>query len=181
MTLTVTEQTLAFCQSWLLGAALTLFYDCLEMLRRKFHHPRLVIFLEDLSFGAVCAVAVFFFLLAAEDGRLRFYLVAGMVIGGVLYRLILGESVYLAARCCYRAAALVGRLADCLVLRPVRWFLRALGSLAMLPFRLIHKKLKFFSKYLQNSLKKAFCLLYNALVGNIIAKKKVKYSGQNKN
>ncbi len=73
----------------LLGAILCMFYDLFRLLRLEHRFSTLAVFLQDLFFWAVCAVVTFCFLLTQSNGKIRSYILLGMVAGFALCRLTL--------------------------------------------------------------------------------------------
>ena len=69
-----------------LGAALGVFYDLLRAMRIHFRLKRWGTGLLDVLFSLVGTACCLLFLLRGTDGRLRFYLPLGLIIGFILYR-----------------------------------------------------------------------------------------------
>lgn len=79
-----------FLRACLLGAALGAFFDFFRILRRSFGGGAIVIGLQDLFYWLVAGYATFSFLLRYCDGRLRWFVFCGELLGWVLFRLTLG-------------------------------------------------------------------------------------------
>lgn len=75
-----------FTTSVALGAALTFLYDGLLILRNVFKHRIFWLSVEDLCFWMITAVAVFLTLQKENHGELRWFIVAGIVTGMLLYK-----------------------------------------------------------------------------------------------
>lgn len=75
-----------FTTSVALGAALTFFYDGLLILRNVFKHHVFWLSVEDLCFWMITAVVVFLSLQKENHGELRWFIVAGIGVGMLLYK-----------------------------------------------------------------------------------------------
>lgn len=80
----------ALLWSAVVGAALSAFYDLFRLARLAVPHPVWMVFLEDLLFCGISAVAVFLFLLEVRNGQIRFFLLAGIGAGFFLWHETLG-------------------------------------------------------------------------------------------
>ena len=94
--LSLSAECICFLQACLLGAVLGFFFDIFRILRRAFKCSNAVISAQDLLYCFVAGYATFCFLLRYCDGRLRWYVFIGEIIGWVLFRLTLG-SLFVAA------------------------------------------------------------------------------------
>lgn len=79
------EETLIFLGACLLGAAIAACYDTLRLIRVMLPHPRFLINLEDFLFFVAAAVVTFAFFLSYSDGGFRIFILAGELLGAVLY------------------------------------------------------------------------------------------------
>ncbi len=70
----------------LTGALITLIYDGLIILRRVIPHKPLAEALEDMGFWIFCAIYVFMWLYRESNGTLRWYAVAGALLGMLIYK-----------------------------------------------------------------------------------------------
>lgn len=77
--------------TFLLGVALMIFYDGIRLLRVLFSHGPIAIFLEDMFFWMVAAIATFVLLFLENCGRVRFYAMASEGLGMLLYYQIIGK------------------------------------------------------------------------------------------
>lgn len=69
-----------------LGAALGVFYDLLRAIRTRYRLKRWGTGLLDVLFSIVGTACFLLLMLRGTDGRLRFYLPLGLIIGFFLYR-----------------------------------------------------------------------------------------------
>lgn len=79
-----------FLRACLLGAALGVFFDFFRILRRSFGGGTIVICVQDLFYWLVVAYTTFSFSLRYCDGRLRWFVFCGELLGWVLFRMTLG-------------------------------------------------------------------------------------------
>ena len=77
MEITVAGQTWIFLMSVALGAALGVLYDVFRIVRIAVRTPPAVVLVEDLAFSIVCTTATFLFLIGADKGQLRMFLLIG--------------------------------------------------------------------------------------------------------
>lgn len=68
-----------------LGIALTFCYDIIRIFRRLIHHGVVWIAIEDILFWACCGIIVFVVSFWENDGRIRWYTLAGVAVGAYLY------------------------------------------------------------------------------------------------
>ncbi|MCH5266424.1 MAG: spore cortex biosynthesis protein YabQ [Lachnospiraceae bacterium] len=82
-----------FAASLLWGIVLMLFYDILEVFRRKIKHGRIGRLVEDWLFWAIAALFVFQMVFALNNGIIRSFFVVSFVAGMALYRQVAKEHV----------------------------------------------------------------------------------------
>jgi len=92
------DQVWLFLEAVLLGAALGAVYDVFRILRLAFPNGRVLIFLEDMLYFALVGVVSFSFVVLQNGGVLRAFLLAGELLGAVLYFFSLGVLVMKAAQ-----------------------------------------------------------------------------------
>lgn len=98
MEITVAGQTWIFLMSVALGAALGVLYDVFRIVRIAVRTPPAVVLVEDLAFSIVCTTATFLFLIGADKGQLRMFLLIGEASGFALYYCTVGTLIIGAAR-----------------------------------------------------------------------------------
>lgn len=89
----ITREALSFLYACLLGAGLGILYDVFRLLRLLLFKNRVVVFLEDLLFSAMCTLATLAFLVEFCSGRVRVYALLGELLGFILYHFTVGELV----------------------------------------------------------------------------------------
>ncbi|RPF48341.1 spore cortex biosynthesis protein YabQ [Hydrogenoanaerobacterium saccharovorans] len=160
----VNTQTIVFLQSLMLGFALGLFYDVFRIFRLAIHHSSAIIFLEDISYFATCAVITFLFSLSAVNGHVRVFLVIGELLGATIYYFSLGALVMSVSKLIIRFIKALLRLLYRLFLRPfVQLFIWLARKLTKVTDKIAAnaKKVRAKAKY---SLKQRSILVYNLYV-----------------
>ncbi len=87
----VTAQLVVFAQSVLLGLLSGCLYDLLRAVRLCRRHSRWLMHLLDALYTLVLLLGIWLFALRLGQGELRLYMLAAMVLGGVLYFLLLSH------------------------------------------------------------------------------------------
>jgi len=73
------------------GGVLGVLYDCFRILRRVLQHKTAITTIEDAIFWIASTLLMFTFLLDANFGDVRGYMLMGMALGAVLYFLVLSR------------------------------------------------------------------------------------------
>ena len=100
---TISEQVTLFFKTCGFGFLLGALYEVFRVLRRLLTGGRFIL-LWDLLYSITASVTGFLFLLSYGNGKLRLYIVIGMIIGFSVYYLTLGTSV---SRCVDAAIGIV--------------------------------------------------------------------------
>ena len=79
------HQTAVFLRAVVFGALASLLYDFLRAWRIGMHLRQGMTFILDLLFCAVCAAALFLFIVVVSDGFIRGYIFLGLLLGAILY------------------------------------------------------------------------------------------------
>lgn len=161
MNITLAEQTQIFLYSCLLGAALSVFFDCFRILRIAVRSGTVLIAAEDILYFLASALVTYRFLLEFTMGQLRFYVILGIVLGWLLCHCTLGVLLLKVS------AAIIG---------VVKRFLRLLYKIFIKPFekffRWIGSKIKKVEKRSKNCLKRKVGVVYNQVIIGRIRKRK---------
>lgn len=73
-----------------MGILITVLYDILRILRRIIPHNIAAISLEDFFYWIVCSLLIFAMLIRENNGILRWFAVAGAMLGMLIYKKTLG-------------------------------------------------------------------------------------------
>ena len=120
MDLSISQQAWVFLWSLLLGAGLGLLYDFFRILRLAIRWNSFWIFIQDLLYWFICAVATFFYIFATNSGEVRWYIFFGALCGAGIYFVTLSVLLMRSSRA---------------VIRFFKMLLHGLWDLITLPFR----------------------------------------------
>ena len=87
------QQLTIFLCSLGAGFILGIFYDVMRALRLSFTTSKAAVIIFDIVYFLLCGVLSFLFILSLNKGEVRFYIIAGEVIGWVFYYLSFGLAV----------------------------------------------------------------------------------------
>ena len=124
MAFTITEQTVVFFRSLLLGAAVGCFYDLFRITRVAFVIPALLVLVEDLLFFLFSSIVLFGFLLENSFGQVRYFILLGVALGWTIYYFTVGSLVM---KCSARIIRAV-RAVVAFLWRPFAWMGRRAGE-----------------------------------------------------
>ncbi len=124
-------QIIAFLMSVLYGAALCILHDIMRLMHRKGVRSAVAVFFLDIFFWLAAAAAAFCLALLYAACHMRFYLVAGELIGFVIFRLLLSDVFLKIAE----GVVSVVTFAASLVLKPLKYFGGLLKTAAVSAFR----------------------------------------------
>ncbi len=94
MEITLSSQIAVFLGSLVMGAILSLFYDVFRVFDALLVYNFKRLFLEDVSYLILCAIATFTYMLITSLGEIRGYILIGELIGWVTCRFTLGRINY---------------------------------------------------------------------------------------
>ncbi len=127
----MSKDTLFLLQAVGVGAGITFLYDWLRTLRRVIPHKQLAISLEDLLFWIFCAIQVFLWMYRVTNGGMRWFAVAGALVGMGLYKKLFSRLfVTVSGWVLSRVLAILLKILG-ILLRPLKWILsriKATGS-----------------------------------------------------
>ena len=159
--ITLAYETQLFLWSIVLGAALSLLYDLLRVLRAQTKHRAAAISLEDTLYFLLFAAITFGFSLKINSGQLRGYILLGEGLGWGLWHLTIGRGVVQVLGWVAQLLRRILRGVLRILLFPFYCLLRPLVKLA----RLVSARMRnFLKKVLQTqkyNLKRKQLLLYN--------------------
>lgn len=89
--LSIAEQTRIFLLSCGTGFLLGFLYDIFRFFRLLFSVKKGAVFIFDISFSLLATFMSFIFILTANKGEVRWYIIAGEIIGMAVYYFALGE------------------------------------------------------------------------------------------
>lgn len=163
MEISITHQCQTFLFSLLLGAGLSLLYDCFRFLRLVLPEQSWRIALEDITYCLLCAAFTIYFALEWEQGRLRSYLLLGEILGWILCHFTVGQLLYDAAKKIIAFFESILRWIWRHILRPVAKLLQTFLLFFAGIGKFVGKKYKKVSLRMKFSLKHRGLLLYNLI------------------
>lgn len=89
----ILAQTTSFLYAMALGAVLSLVYDIFRIIRVAFGGKKTAVFVEDLLFSLVALVLTFVFVIAFNNGELRFFVLIGELFGFVVCHYTVGRVI----------------------------------------------------------------------------------------
>ncbi|QQE79416.1 spore cortex biosynthesis protein YabQ [Alicyclobacillus sp. SO9] len=126
-----------------IGGAMGTVYDVYNTVSGSSRWLRWLRPVLDLAFWCLSAVAVYYTTFITDEGRFRLYTFALLFIGYFIYRILLHRIVVGSAFAVVRVVRGVllafGRLVDVLVLRPIRFVLSVVWSVAGQVYTLLHR------------------------------------------
>lgn len=94
MEITLSSQVAVFFGALALGAVLSLLYDVFRVFDVLLVYNFKRIFLEDVSYLILCAIATFTYTLVTSLGETRGYILIGELLGWILCRISIGKVSY---------------------------------------------------------------------------------------
>lgn len=88
------NQFQTFLYSLMMGAILGVIYDVFRISRLIANFRQWGLFFQDILYFFMSGICTFLFCLAYNYGEIRFYIIAGEIIGWIAYYITLGEIVY---------------------------------------------------------------------------------------
>lgn len=85
------QQATVLVLSLLFGAGLGAFYDVFRIFRFFVRCSAVTVFFQDLICSLIAAVASFLFIFEVNDGTVRLFILVAFFLGGVGFRLTLGQ------------------------------------------------------------------------------------------
>lgn len=81
----IIEEARLFLDSLFTGLVIMALYDILRLLRRIIRHNNIVVGIEDFIFWNLAGIVIFALIYSENDGRIRWFIIAGICIGAWVY------------------------------------------------------------------------------------------------
>ena len=120
----ISSQTMLFFLSLGFGFLLGVLYDVFRIVRKLAPKAKYFVFVIDFLYFMVCGILAFFFLLAVDEGRLRFYTLSGEILGWIIYYFSFGA---ISLKVTNSVAGFL-RLMFAVLISPVKFFLRKINN-----------------------------------------------------
>ena len=155
----VSEHTVTFLFSVLLGAVLGTVYDCFRAFRVIFPPAakRGAVVFEDILFWLIYGFSVFCFAAAFADGKVRFFMFFGSVLGFILYLVTVGSVVIGVIRAVFGTFYRILHKVYSALIEPFVKIFKIICQKVMPLFVINHKNTQKFKKPLKNTA----LMLYN--------------------
>ncbi len=149
------------------GVLLALFYDVFRIFRTVFHSERRAVFCQDLFFMLCAAFITFLLALGVSYGNVRFYILAGEIIGWCLYYLTVGMITI-------RLFMAVSKLLNKFLISPIKKLFSILFNWFFGNVKIVVKKVKIVLINRKKRLKHHHKIVYNHLMTKRKRKGKVR-------
>ncbi len=170
------QQLTIFLCSLGAGFLLGVLYDVMRALRLSFTTSKAAVIIFDIVYFLLCGVLSFLFILSLNKGEVRFYIIAGEIIGWGFYYISLGIAVIrmtdILVGAFHRARAIVFKV----ISAPFRLIYRGLTRISFEMSSLIKKTEKKSEKIRKKHLPKLRLYVYN-LFGIISTGRNVQRKG----
>lgn len=96
--ISVSEQVMIFLYAAALGGVLSAIYDVFRIIRIAFDGRITAVFVEDILFSIIALVLTFIFVVAFNNGELRFFVLIGEFVGFIIYYFTIGKLTMFASK-----------------------------------------------------------------------------------
>lgn len=161
MEITLVEQSHAFLVSCIVGVGLGAYYDLFRIGRLVFHPGKRQNFILDFIYMLTCGLITFVLAVAVNYGEIRFFIIAGEIIGWCAYHLTIGQLTMLFSTLIIKAVRAVNKFIRKYITGPIQKGMRAVSNLLC---RILKIPLAFLKKSytkFKNRLKHNGSLVYN--------------------
>lgn len=93
MEISLTVQTQIFFLSVLFGIILGMFYDVFVVMRIVTKCDKSQVFFQDIIYFAISGLTNFTFILAVNNGEVRFFIILAEILGWILYYITVGKMI----------------------------------------------------------------------------------------
>ena len=161
ISINIAQQSVNFLMSCALGMLLGAIYDVFRITRKAFPLPSFLIAVEDILFFLICAVLSFTYMMNYSEGRLRWFVLVGQLLGACVYYFTVGCAVMAAADAIIAFFRRFFHFLWSITVRPVFRLTSALVKAGHRTLKKREKELKKASERAKYSLKHRRVLLYN--------------------
>lgn len=107
MELTLEQQTIAFLWSFVLGAALTMVYIIIAVIRLLSPPTKLQLFVGDVLFMVFSALVNFLFATSFTEGNVRFYTIFAEIVSFIVIYLTIGRLIKKTVHTIYKCVSVI--------------------------------------------------------------------------
>lgn len=116
------EQSRLFAYAFGFGFLLGILYDVFRVVRMALSLQKRAVFVQDILYVLLCGILTFLYALVMQGGQLKGYLLAGQLLGWLVYYFSMGVVAIRASEAVLRAIRAVARFVKSLFVRPVLFF-----------------------------------------------------------
>lgn len=164
MYFSLASQFQGFLISVIIGILLGAFYDVFRIFRTVFKTEKRAVFFQDLFYMLCTAFVTFLLALGVNYGDVRFYIIAGEMIGWCLYYLTVGMVTYQVFR-------FVTRIAHKFLIDPIKGLILKLFHWIFHKIKILGKKVKIVALNQKKRLKQHREIVYNRTISKRRMKK----------
>lgn len=88
---TILIQAYSFFIYVISGIIISIFFDIFRILRKSFHTPDMITYIEDILFWIITGLFLIFILFTFSNGEIRIYNIIGIVLGALIYLLTISK------------------------------------------------------------------------------------------
>lgn len=148
------------------GVLLGAFYDVFRIFRTVFRSEKRAVFFQDLFYMLCAAFVTFLLALGVNYGDVRFYILAGEVIGWCLYYLTVGMVTI-------QVFLFVSRILHKFLINPIKRIISKLFHWIFSKIKILCKKVKIVALNQKKRLKQHKEIVYNHSISKRKAKKRI--------
>lgn len=73
------------------GIFIGIFFDIFRILRKSFHTPDIITYIEDVLFWLITGLFLIFIIFNFTNGEIRIYNIIGLILGSLLYMILISK------------------------------------------------------------------------------------------
>ena len=141
----IVEESRFLLYCFLSGIVITMVYDVFRIFRRVFRHGNFWIAVEDIFFWTGAGIFLFYMLYKTNNGIIRWFLIAGVALGMLVYKYSIGEYIV------EIMSTILKKILD-MVCRCLRFLFKPIKTMIKRMFGKAKRELKKFRKLLKKKL-----------------------------
>ena len=165
------SQPVIFGYACLFGAVLGVYYDLFRIIRLLTASERRHVFFQDVFYLVTCGVLTFLFTFATNKGEIRFYILAGEVMGWCVYYLTVGALTLRFATFVVKVLEIIVSWLKRYLFLPIFRFFKAAARLIFRPIRKFGGFIKKSTAKSKIGLKRRGKVVYNSVKCSVSKKK----------
>lgn len=159
--LAVYDQLWLFLYSCILGLCLAALYDVFRIARIAIKTNAIILFLEDVLYFTICAIATSAFLIIQNQGKIRWFPIFGEFVGFIIYYFTIGKLVMKISTIIINAIKSLFKLLFKVFISPFIYIYRLFYKLLKPHIQNLKNKNKLLKNKIKFNLKKQQLIVYN--------------------